>query len=247
MSSWFSRQKDEDRAPRYIVTQKYADPELGVVSVTVRANARRFTSRWNGRILNVTVPPRTTAAQYAEAMAAMKPAILKKRPAPRYKEGVPFGQPDFSITIERDLRLKPRLMAVSRDRRILLGADIDLADPQCEKAVSRLVRTLAARAFDDIIMPRAVALAAKVGVSPRSVSCSTGRIRLGVCNSKGEIRLSCLLVLLPPDLRDYVILHEFAHLTEMNHSERFYALLDRYCGGRNVELRRALMHCDLPE
>ena len=73
-----------------------------------------------------------------------------------------------------------------------------------------------------------------------------GSTRLGTCNTRGEIRLSCVLVLLPSELRDYVILHEFAHLTEMNHSPRFYALLDRYCGGRNAILRRALKNAVLP-
>lgn len=233
-------------AHRYIVSHKYDDAQLGPVTVTVRANARRFTARWHGRALSVTVPPRTTPEKFAEAMASMMPGIIKNRPVTRYAVGVPFGPPDFQITIEREPRLGPRRVALGRNRRIFIGREVDLDDPQSEKAVSRLVRTLAARAFDDMILPRATGLAAKVGVSPCSITRSSGSARLGTCNSRGEIRLSSVLVLFPQELRDYVILHEFAHLTEMNHSPRFYALLDRYCNGRNAVLRRALKSYVLP-
>lgn len=49
-----------------------------------------------------------------------------------------------------------------------------------------------------------------------------------------------MLVFLPLELSDYVIYHELAHLTEMNHSPRFHALLDSYLGGREAELVRKL-------
>ena len=44
----------------------------------------------------------------------------------------------------------------------------------------------------------------------------------------------------PDDLRDYVICHEIAHLSEMNHGEKFHKLLDSYLDGREAELVRKL-------
>ena len=52
--------------------------------------------------------------------------------------------------------------------------------------------------------------------------------RWGSCSSKKCISLNWRLVLIEPELQDYVILHELAHLTEMNHSKRFWDLLDSY-------------------
>ena len=52
--------------------------------------------------------------------------------------------------------------------------------------------------------------------------------RWGSCSSKQCISLNWRLVLVEPELQDYVILHELAHLTEMNHSKRFWDLLDSY-------------------
>jgi predicted metal-dependent hydrolase len=50
----------------------------------------------------------------------------------------------------------------------------------------------------------------------------------GSCSSGGNVNLSTRLLFAPPDVQDYVILHELAHLVEMNHSDRFWALVERY-------------------
>ncbi len=50
----------------------------------------------------------------------------------------------------------------------------------------------------------------------------------GSCSSGGNVNLSTRLLFAPTDVQDYVILHELAHLVEMNHSDRFWALVERY-------------------
>lgn len=52
--------------------------------------------------------------------------------------------------------------------------------------------------------------------------------RWGSCSGKRSISLNWRLILIKPEHQDYVILHELAHLTEMNHSKRFWDLLDSY-------------------
>ena len=56
--------------------------------------------------------------------------------------------------------------------------------------------------------------------------------RWGSCSVSGNISLNWRLILIEPELQDYVILHELAHLTEMNHSYRFRMLLDQYDSNR---------------
>ena len=90
-----------------------------------------------------------------------------------------------------------------------------------------------------MLVPRVAHFANKIAlVSPR-VRLSTARTQWGSCNHKGEIRLHWRLVQLPPRIADYVVAHEVAHLVELNHSPRFWALLDTLLPGHD-DARREL-------
>ncbi|MDX1915241.1 MAG: SprT family zinc-dependent metalloprotease [Methylophilus sp.] len=67
--------------------------------------------------------------------------------------------------------------------------------------------------------------AVKLGVPTPPLALSNAKMRWGSCNSRGEVRLNWRLVQAPSPIVNYVICHELAHLKEMNHSARFYAVL----------------------
>ncbi len=66
-------------------------------------------------------------------------------------------------------------------------------------------------------------------VKPASVRLTCAKTQWGSCTSKGAVRLNVQLVKLPEYLIDYVVVHELAHLREMNHSAAFWRLVEGAC------------------
>lgn len=65
------------------------------------------------------------------------------------------------------------------------------------------------------------------GKGPSRWGLSSARTRWGSCGPDGAIRLNWRLIHFPPDIIDYVVAHELAHLLELNHSPRFWAAVER--------------------
>ncbi|MEP7182370.1 MAG: SprT family zinc-dependent metalloprotease [Betaproteobacteria bacterium] len=111
--------------------------------------------------------------------------------------------------------------------------------PQDERQIAAFV----ARWLKDeallLVEPVVAALAARVTPTTPIVKLSNTRSEWGSCTHNGHIRLSWRLVQLPPELARYVVAHEVAHLAEMNHSPRFWALVEALFPGHAVA-RRAL-------
>lgn len=73
---------------------------------------------------------------------------------------------------------------------------------------------------------RLTILAAKLGVPTPPLTLSNAKSRWGSCNSRGEVRLNWRLLQASPSIINYVICHELAHLKQMNHSAKFWDVVE---------------------
>lgn len=75
------------------------------------------------------------------------------------------------------------------------------------------------------------------GFRPRSIKITGAKKRWGSCGAKGSINLSWRLILMPPQVVDYVIVHELVHLVERNHSKRFWSKVAEIMPGYHLQRR----------
>ena len=114
----------------------------------------------------------------------------------------------------------------------LEGRTLVLPGPaaQVGPRVAGFLREAARRACLAATERHAAALGARVG----RISLRDPRGRWGSCNATGDLMYSWRLALAPAAVLDYVVAHEVAHLVEMNHSPRFWAVVRRLCPGHDV-------------
>jgi predicted metal-dependent hydrolase len=69
----------------------------------------------------------------------------------------------------------------------------------------------------------------KMGTPFSKITIRDQRTRWGACSARKSLSFNWRLVMAPPEIAEYVIIHELAHLLEMNHSIRFWKIVEKYC------------------
>jgi predicted metal-dependent hydrolase len=152
--------------------------------------------------------------------------FVRMRRARRYVLRVrPDG--DLRVTIPRGgskaeaLRFADRHLEWARRQRSRMIA---------AKRPASLDRELRARAQREL-PPQLLALAEQHGLAVRRVSIRNQRSRWGSCSPSGHISLNFRLLLMPAEVREYILIHELMHLRQANHSIRFWRLVEAACPG----------------
>ena len=95
-------------------------------------------------------------------------------------------------------------------------------EPYSDEEISSFIKKA-----KEIIPKKAEFYAEKIGVTYNRITIRCQRTRWGSCSSKGNLNFNCLLVLLPDEIIDSVIVHELCHRKHMNHSAKFYEEVEK--------------------
>lgn len=205
-----------------------SEGEAALVFVrSTRARAYRLTLRKDG-IAAVTIPARGSERE-ARAFVEQQRDWLERARARHARRPRPATVWLLGTEVLWRGELVPIRAAAEGDRpKVCLAADVfpvrslagDLRAPLEAQFARRAKIELPARTWE---------LAAETGADVKHVTVRNQRSRWGSCSAGGTISLNWRLVQAPESVRDYIIYHEFAHLWEMNHSDRFWARVESLC------------------
>jgi len=98
----------------------------------------------------------------------------------------------------------------------------NLTSEQIKAACVQIYRMLAKQHLTN----RVIELSKQMGVTPTAVKINSAKSRWGSCSAKKRLNFSWRLIMADSDVIDYVAVHELAHITEMNHSSRFWSIVE---------------------
>ena len=206
-----------------------------VITYTLKRSARRsigFKVDHHG--LTVTAPERASLSYIEQALAAKAGWIMKAldrvladqldTPAPIvWQDGTVFPY------LGKDCRLHLVKTFSSRNRFTHTAGELILQTVSADAvSVAKAMRSWLNQRAADILLSRLADQAEIMKLTYAKAALSNATQRWGSCSAKRHIRLNWRLILTDWSLMDYVIIHELAHLTELNHSPRFWAIVEEW-------------------
>ena len=219
-------------------------PEWGTIIVARNVRARRIILRARPDGIHITVPLFATKGDIERAIADCVPKLMQRQ-AQREPATIDCSyscvNDNFKFCVAEHDRKVFQLKHNGKDFTLLCPIGTDYYTTEMQKWMHKaLTQAITCRA-KEVLPPRLKTLAAEKGFTYNRCTVRNVHSRWGSCNAKGNISLSVSLMLLPNELMDYVLLHELCHTIEMNHSDRFWALMDKVTApAKAKELRKKL-------
>lgn len=219
--NFFSRLTRKPAAKRAAkIHEAVIDTAGGPVTVKAKRNrrARRMTLRIDAAndcaiLVLPTYVALAEGLEFARSKAGWLHGKLAELPARQaFADGAALSVLGRALTIRHEPGLGARV--IERDGMLHVGGEAALLPGR----VRRWLKVEAKRAIAAIAAERASRLDKRV----RRVTLRDSRSRWGSCSSDGNLSFCWRLVFAPPDVLDYVVCHEVAHLAEMNHGDRFW-------------------------
>ncbi len=232
------------------------DDEIGTIEFIRSERAKNIRVRILHTGLKVTLPHKSTHEEALKFINSIRPKIIQKQT--KLEKGLRKN----NILIDENVRLETLTFSVEAkpiDRKniyfSLKNSTLNIEFPistDCSSletqqhfwnGISHFMRKEAKRLLPD----RTQQLAAKYGFTYETTKIQSSKTRWGSCSHAGTINLSLYLMLLPPYLVDYVILHELCHTKEMNHGLNFWRWMDRVTDNKSKALRAELKKYNIPD
>lgn len=145
--------------------------------------------------------------------------IVKERLSSRAAFRLDYGDCVFVMGQECPIVARPGNQIGFEDSQFIMMPGLN--SEQIKGACVRIYMQIAKQA----LTAKTIAYSSNMGVMPSNIKTNSAKTRWGSCSGKKSINYSWRLMMAQEDVMDYVVVHELAHIKEMNHSARFWAIV----------------------
>lgn len=220
------------------------DKELGEITIRRNKQAKRYSIRIREGKIIATIPWRGNEKTMLTFINEQRTRLIvmqqKSSKQLLLDENTELQTLTFRLHIFRSLRTNFYATLKEKTLHIACPETTDFGDHQIQQKLHSVLKQALKREARLILPVRLKHLAQLHHFNYNKVSIRDTKTRWGSCTSRKDISLSVSLMLLPLHLVDYVLLHELCHTIEMNHSERFWSLMDKVTNSKAKALRREL-------
>ncbi|MCP4000409.1 MAG: M48 family metallopeptidase [Gammaproteobacteria bacterium] len=179
--------------------------------------------------VEIVAPPRTQpkiieafVAEHSDWISKTRSQFAQVRaPEPTLPESIELTALDEAIRIHFAVNSKTGFKET--DGLLTIRAP-SLHGPDCWPLVQSWLKKRAKQVLPQLCMQTGAA----IGLQPKRIHIRLQKTRWGSCSTNGTISLNAALLLRPPEQVHYVLIHELCHLRHMNHSKRYWKLVEKY-------------------
>lgn len=207
------------------------DPEFGQIAIKRNAKARYVRLRLGDDGALIVTLPRLAAIKNAYELVESSRAQIRSWRQKHAKKMVMLNDGD-RVGQSHTIHFHPSSRAVIRVSVRELAIIVEYpetlfhTDPKVQKAARPHIQKALQKEARAYLPRRLKYLSEQYGFHFERIRYGTQKGRWGSCSSSGTISLNVGLMLLEPELIDYVLVHELCHTRQMNHSEDFWKLVE---------------------
>lgn len=164
---------------------------------------------------------------WIEKQRAKREAVSELRPDFNYHTGdlfYYFGEP---VTLRVIASSKKRPILKIRENVMFAEIHEGLSDSEGRKVIKSAVERFYRSKAEEVIHDRLEHFNEHYGFQYFKVTLRNQKTRWGSCSHAGNLNFNWRLIMAPIEVIDYVVVHELCHLKEMNHSYRFWSLVEK--------------------
>ncbi|SHJ03505.1 M48 family metallopeptidase [Desulfosporosinus lacus] len=180
--------------------------------------------------VRISAPKNVSAKQLKDLLSAKQEWILKhwlvkqdamKGPA-RYIDGEQFLYRGNTIEL-KIIRYPRKLIRVFLEgHSLVVNLPMDLPEQDCAFNIMEALKLWYKAQARKILQDKLDEQAKRMQVSFQTFRLKEQKTRWGSCSSKGNLNLNWRIIMAPDPAMDYIVIHELAHLTHLNHSKQFW-------------------------